>query len=131
MAKARFKNVDRARRRLKAIPFKVKRELQAALDKSGEELAAAMRRAAPEDEGDLIASIHYRKRDFLQQQDQLGGVIVAGDDDVFYARMVEFGTPQQVAQPFFYPTYRSFRRRIKSRRSRAVNKAIKSVLGIG
>lgn len=130
MARARFRNVQRARRRLKAIPFKVKRELQAALDKSGEELAAAMIRAAPLDDGDLRASIDYRKRDFLQQQDQLGGFVVAGNEKAFYARMVEFGTPEQAAQPYFYPTYRSFRRRMKSRRTRAVRKAIKSVLGV-
>lgn len=125
MAKARFSNVGRANRRLKAIPFEVKRAVQAAIDQNGAELVAAMKRAAPEDEGDLIASIHYRKRDFVSQQDQLGGVVVAGDDEVFYARMVEFGTPLQVAQPFFHPIYRAYRRRMKNRRSRAARKAIK------
>lgn len=47
----------------------------------------------------------------------------AGPSD--YAVHQEFGTHDMPASPFFWPVYRSFRKRWASRRSRAVSKAIK------
>ena len=41
-----------------------------------------------------------------------------------YSRAVEFGAPGRPAEPFFYPTYRKLKRRLKARRSRVVKKAI-------
>lgn len=66
--------------------------------------------------------------------------ISAGNSKVRYAHMVEFGTaphinggkfagtqhPGTAAQPFFYPAYRALRKRVKSRISRATNKAAKA-----
>jgi HK97 gp10 family phage protein len=71
--------------------------------------------------------------------------ISAGNSAVRYAHLVEFGTrphpqggmfkgtdhPGTAAQPFFYPAYRALRRRVKSRISRATNKAAKKVAGNG
>jgi HK97 gp10 family phage protein len=69
--------------------------------------------------------------------------ISAGNSKVRYAHLVEFGTaphinggkfkgtqhPGTPAQPFFYPAYRALRKRVKSRISRATNKAAKKVAG--
>jgi len=69
--------------------------------------------------------------------------ISAGNSKARYAHLVEFGTaphinggrfkgtqhPGTAAQPFFYPAYRALRKRVKSRISRATNKAAKKVAG--
>lgn len=77
-------------------------------------------------------------------------IIYAGSSEAFYARWVEFGTqshnvyrtadvsrgrgqswgvmhPGAAAHPFFWPAYRAMRSRIKSRITRAINKAIRSL----
>lgn len=69
--------------------------------------------------------------------------ISAGNSKVRYAHLVEFGTaphinagkfagtqnPGAAAQPFFFPAYRALRKRVKSRITRATNKAAKKVAG--
>jgi HK97 gp10 family phage protein len=52
--------------------------------------------------------------------------IFAGSKDAFYARWNEFGTEKMSAQPFFFPSYRAMRKRIKSRITREMKKAIRS-----
>ncbi|MGF7005800.1 HK97-gp10 family putative phage morphogenesis protein [Aminobacter sp. BE322] len=75
--------------------------------------------------------------------------VFAGNEKAYYARWVEFGVAQQqagqkvtdksgrtrksrrttkggAAQPFFFPSYRAMRKRIKSRITRAMKKAIQS-----
>lgn len=70
----------------------------------------------------------------------LSVAITAGNGKVRYAHIVEFGSrphinggkfagsqhPGTAAQPFFYPAYRALRKRVKSRISRATNKAAKA-----
>ena len=64
--------------------------------------------------------------------------ISAGNTKVRYAHLVEFGTapheirpgvqhPGAQAKPFFYPSYRALRKKVKSRITRATNKAAKRV----
>lgn len=74
--------------------------------------------------------------------------IHAGDARAWYARIVEFGTRNartiqnyfghkgvnvtvaaMPAQPFFYPAYRTLKKRMKSRLTRAARKAIKEGAG--
>ncbi len=83
--------------------------------------------------------------------------IYAGDDEAWYSRFVEFGTaphnaasgggtkagqkqlasggglghPGSAAQPFFFVSYRANRKRVKSRITRAINKAAKDVAAGG
>jgi HK97 gp10 family phage protein len=49
-----------------------------------------------------------------------------GADDAFYARWVEFGTVKMTAQPFFFVSWRSMKKRVRSRIARNVRKAIKA-----
>ncbi|PKA40450.1 hypothetical protein CWR43_28140 [Rhizobium sullae] len=74
--------------------------------------------------------------------------VYAGNEKAFYASFVEFGTaphnvatgggnksfsgvanghPGSTAQPFFFPSYRSLKKRIQSRIKREMKKAIKFV----
>lgn len=110
--------------RMGRIPEKVKRRINRANEKSAEELAAMMVRLAPRDEGDLIASIRY----FEVTGVQGGGIawrVTAGDNDAFYARMVEFGNGTAPARGFFYPSVRALRRLIRNRQLRAFRQGLK------
>jgi len=112
--------------RMERIPVKVKRRINAANEKSAEQLAAMMVRLVPTDDHDLQRSITYYE--LTGYRGDGGGIVwrvVAGDDTAFYARMVEHGTPNRAATPFFYPTYRSLRRLIKSRQRAAFRQGIK------
>lgn len=64
----------------------------------------------------------------LAQSSSLEGLritIFAGDDKAFYARWVEFGTQKAAASPFFYPSYRALKRRVKGRITREMRKAVR------
>jgi|GEM_PF-2096366 len=113
--------------RMGRIPDKVKRRINAANEKSAEDLVAMMVRLVPVDQGDLQRSINYYEVAGYRGTDG-GGVtwrVVAGDDKAFMARWVEFGTPKTPAQAFFFPAYRAMRRLIKQRQLRAWRQGLK------
>jgi HK97 gp10 family phage protein len=85
---------------------------------------------------------------------ELAFAVTAGDDKAFYARWVEFGTvagrvggvtrnasgrvrkvyrdhPGTAAQPFFYPIYRSLKKRLLNRVARAAGKGARKAAGGG
>jgi hypothetical protein len=111
--------------RMERIPPAVRKRINAANEKSAEELAAMMVRLSPEPiTGALTRSIRY----YELATTEGGGVIwrvVAGNDEAFYARMVEHGTPNAAARPFFYVSYRALRRLIKRRQLSAFRAALK------
>lgn len=112
--------------RMAAIPPKVKRRINAANEKSAEELAAMMIRLAPTPiTGDLLKSITY----YEVTGNAGAGIVwrvVAGDDEGFHARFVEFGAAKGSApRPFFYPSVRALRRLIKNRQLRAFRQGMK------
>lgn len=112
--------------RMGRIPDKVKRRINAANEKSAEDLVAMMVRLAPVDDGILRRSITYYE--VTGYRGAGGGVtwrVVAGDEDAFYARFVEFGNGLVVAQPFFYASWRAMRRIIKQRQLRAWRQGLK------
>ncbi len=150
--KWRIKRESSARERFGAQLLKITPEMARNLgqvnENSAERLAAMMVRFAPKDSGDLIASIKYYRVD----KGPGGGFawrVAAGDQDAYYARMVEFGTVgakkgQEVtnasgrvrrsgrthsgtdAHPFFYPALRVLRRTIRRQQRAAITKAVKS-----
>lgn len=107
--------------RFAKIPKAMRTEVRVAIDKSADELVAMQQRLVPVEHGDLRDSI--RKED---GRHDLSVEVKAGSRNIFYAKMVEFGTVKMQARPFFFPSYRALRARIRSRISRAVNKAVKS-----
>jgi HK97 gp10 family phage protein len=108
-----------------------------ALQKSGDELAAAQRALAEtsRDTGKLIESIHVTMPGHsAPAYSQPGGSRVAGETevivsvgntDVRYPHLVEYGTANAEAQPFFWPAFRLLRKRAQNRINRAAKKAVK------
>lgn len=129
------KQSERLRRRLDAIPAAVKEAVTPALVKSGNELAQTMRQLAPVKTGALRDSIAVTlPGQATPPYSQPGGSVVAlenqvlvtaGNSDVRYPHLVEYGTTDTVAQPFFWTAYRLNKKRLTSRIKRAIRKAVK------
>lgn len=122
-------------KRMRAIPQAARAAVQPALVKSAEEIAALQRGLAPEDDGDLKASITVTgPGQSTPPYSQPGGAMVVpenqaaitvGNSDVRYPHLQEYGTTFHPAQPFFWPGYRLGRKRALDRIKRAVGKAIR------
>ena len=136
MARTTTTGLDAMRRKMAAIPRKIRAEMETSLAASAEELVAMQKRLAPVDGGQLRDSIRWVRgtvsgvrgmRGALTAEnvsrDNMTATVLTTD---FKAAFVEFGTVKRTATPFFFPAYRALKRRIKSRISRAVNKAIKA-----
>lgn len=108
-----------------------------ALLKSGDELASAQKALAEtsRDTGALIDSIAVTMPGHATPAySQPGGsrvagetevIVTAGNSEVRYPHLVEFGTSDTDAQPFFWPAFRLLRKRAQNRINRAAKKAVK------
>jgi HK97 gp10 family phage protein len=108
-----------------------------ALLKSGNELARYQKLLAEtsRDTGALIDSIEVTAPgQHTPPFSQPGGSRVAGEtevlvtvgnEDVRYPHLVEYGTANAEAQPFFWPALRLLRKRLQNRINRAAKKAVK------
>lgn len=143
------KGLDQLKAKLAKLPLAAKLAATEALMQGANELADMQRRLVPVDDGDLRASIvvtppgattpPYSQPGGSRTAGPLEAIVTAGNTDVRYAHLVEFGAAPHVAggkfkgaqhpgmraEPFFWPSYRALRRRIKSRTARAISKAIK------
>jgi HK97 gp10 family phage protein len=120
---------------LAKLPKEVKKDLQASMTASANVLAGKMKANAPKDDGDLTASIRVDEFD----RGGIGAVVKAGGPlttkpvregqsaTYDYALAAELGTQEQLASPFFYPTYRRERRSIRAKASKAVRDAVERV----
>jgi HK97 gp10 family phage protein len=129
--------LKRLQRRLKAIPEGVKAAVMPALEKSGQELVATMKQLAEtsRDSGDLIDSIAMTPAgQSTPPYSQPGGskvvpenavMVTAGNTDVRYPHLVEYGTAKAPAQSFFWPAFRLLRKRLTNRVKRAVGKSVR------
>lgn len=142
---SRIEGLDRLSRKLKLLPQRAVEAAARSLEESAEDLVKMMRRLVPKDSGDLAKSIGWTWGDAPKGAMVLGtfkgkgGVskakssltitVYAGGKgpgfDAFYARFQEFGTIHMSANPFFFPSYRTKRRAIRSKLTRDVKKAIK------
>lgn len=137
------------------LPFKVKRELVAAIKQEADRLAEAIRAEAPVETGALRDSVKVRRtRNDLTLYVTAGGaattkyydrstgyeraVVIDGRDNegiakqadgagvsYDYALAVEYGTANEQAQPFFYPTARAMEDEIRENIEAAIEKALK------
>lgn len=114
--------IETIKRRMLAVPKKLRAAAEDELRRTGERMAEDMRRDAPVDDGDLRDSIHVRAID--DAADQVG-VRVASSD--WKANLVEFGTSRSPAQPFFFPNYRRHRRKVKAGLTRVLRRAAKDL----
>lgn len=129
--------LQRLQKRLEAIPKAVRDAVEPALEKSGDELASAMKALAEpsRDTGDLIDSITFTTAgNMTPPYSQPGGsqvvpdnavMVTAGNANVRYAHLVEYGTQKAHAQPFFWPAYRLLKKRLSRRIKRAVSKSVR------
>lgn len=125
----------RLQKRLKAIPRAVKQAVVPALMTSGNELADRMMALAPEDTGALADSITvtppggttppYSQPGGSQTAGETQVLVTAGNSEVRYPHLVEYGTEEAAAQPYFWPAYRLTKKRITNRVKRAVRKAVR------
>lgn len=121
--------------RMRAIPLAARQAIKPALMKSAYEIQDVMEQLAPEDTGDLMNSIAVTgPGETTPPYSQPGGsmtvpenaaVITAGNTDVRYAHLVEYGTSHSEAQSFFWPAYRTMRKKAGNQIKRAIGKAIK------
>lgn len=120
------------------VPAKVEAATRKAMEKGAQELVEMMKRLAPVDSGDLRDSIGWTwgdapagsftilKASSGAEYGALQITVYAGNRQAFYARWQEYGTSKTPAHPFFFPAYRAMRKRIKSRITREMRKAIKA-----
>lgn len=132
------------RRKLtKTIPDRVRERTRAAMEKGADEIVKMAKALVPVDSGALRDSIGWTWGDAPKGSITLGTSKPAGDGDeritiyagtrnknlgdldAFYVRFVEFGTRNMTAHPFFFPSYRTLKRRVKSRITREMRKAIR------
>lgn len=139
------------KKRLLSMPEKMRRRVDEALSKSADELVADIKAAAPVSPGGGELRDSIRKEPLGDDRigyKVVGGKKGKGRQG-WYIRFVEFGTqpgkrgervastgakqakngrlvyrthPGNAAQPFFFPTYRKNKSRIRSRRTRALKK---------
>lgn len=148
-------------RRMRAIPEAARKAVQPALLREANKIADTMRLLAPVDEGDLKKSIAvtgpgqatppYSQPGGAMVAPELTAVITAGNAEVRYAHLVEFGAaphdvskgaatvegriravfkggtqhPGAPAQPFFWPGFRVHRKKTLAAIKRAIGKAIR------
>jgi len=136
--------LDRLRRKLtKTIPDRVRQRTRAAMEKGADEIVALAKSLVPVDSGALRDSIGWTWGDAPEGSITLGHVKASkdgdeaitiyagtrnkrlGDKDAFYVRFVEFGTQNMAPHPFFYPAYRTLKRRVKGRITREMKKGIR------
>ena len=128
------------------IPAKVREAVAKALEQGATEIVNFAKALVPVDSGALRDSIGWTWGDAPKGSITIGKVarrkdgdmvitIYAGtrskdlgNMDAFYARFVEFGTQNMTARPFFYPAYRTVKRRVKGRVTRNMRKAIKEAV---
>ena len=143
-------------RRLRALPAAVRVPVQKAVTDGAGEIARMQRNLAPVKSGKLRDSAstsrlpgRRRRRTRSRAADgttrEFEALVTAGNAEVRYAHLVEYGTapheaggqmegarhPGTAAQPFFWPGYRLTRARVRSKVKRTITKAIKTAWGSG
>ncbi|WP_410824341.1 HK97-gp10 family putative phage morphogenesis protein [Methylobacterium oryzisoli] len=132
---ARSRQLDRLTKKLEAIPERVREAVAPSLQKSGNELVGTMKTLAPEDTGDLKRSLTVTPGgQATPPYSQPGGsqvvpvgavAVTAGNAEVRYPHLVEYGTVEAPAQAFFWPSFRLLRKRITNRTKRDLRKAVR------
>ncbi|PDS97521.1 hypothetical protein CO659_12715 [Rhizobium sp. S9] len=146
-----IKGLKELQRKLDRLPQVAKERIREAMEQGAGEIVTMMRSLVPTDSGDLRDSIAWtwgrapKGAMTLGKVQSVGGdltiTVYAGNATAYYARFVEFGTashtaggkfagatiPAIPASPFFFVSYRANRKKVKSRITRAINKAAKEV----
>lgn len=109
--------------------------------KQADSLVRQIRQLAPKGAtGKLAASVNWTwgaapegARTLATTSNPKGGknvilaTIYAGGKSAYYAPFVEFGTTKMAAQPFFFPTYRANKKRIRGAMSRRIREVVRGL----
>lgn len=126
-------------RRMRAIPLAVREGVAPSLLKGGEIVADAIRSLAPDDPRTDAPDLHSSvvvtgPGQSTPPYSQPGGesvvpenavAVTVGNTDVRYPHLVEYGTKNAAAQPYFWPGFRLSRKRAAGVIKRAISKAIR------
>lgn len=136
----------RLQKKLHQLPAAYQQEIFKAMEMGAEATASMARGLVPVDTGTLRRSINWTWGDapegsmVLSDKEapkgaEVGAIekitVYAGGPDAYYARWVEFGTVNQPAQPYFYPAWRSSKKKVLSRNKSAMNKVARKVAAGG
>lgn len=145
---------DRLREKLNALVPGINDAINGANEKSATELATAIKAAAPVATGEYRDSIVAKPVDdsagridrsirttfratigrgprqgqTISRTARAVNTLAWGIFALYIWQYLEFGTRKQAAQPHIMPLYRAYRKRIRSRNSREINKRIKQVV---
>jgi len=146
---SKVQGLDRFKAAMKRMPASVKATAISSTLQGANELVALQKSLVPVDKGDLRDSIvvtppggttpPYSQPGGSRTAGPIQAIVTAGNTKVRYAHLVEFGVaphvnggehagtqnPGYAAEPFFWPSFRALRGRIKGRITRNINKAIK------
>jgi HK97 gp10 family phage protein len=128
-------------RQMHRMPNEVRSAIKQSLAQVADEITDYQRRLVPVASGKLKESIVsiFGDKPAAPNSGVIGGGgtilgdpdltlwILAGSEEAYYARWVEFGTVAQRGQPFFFPPYRAFRRRGRRMVGNAMRKAMRRV----
>lgn len=133
----------RFQERMARIPVAAREAVVPALLKGAEEIAQMQRQLAERsrDTGALIESITvtppgqatpaYSQPGGARVAGEMEAIVTAGNRDVRYPHLVEHGTAEAEAQPFFWPGFRLARKRAAARIKRGIGKAVRDNWGNG
>ena len=116
------------------MPKRVENATRKAMEKGAQEMVDMAKRLVPVESGSLRDSINWTWGEAPKGATVLAestpterGLKITVYATDFKARWLEFGTVKMRAQPYFFPSWRTLRKRIKSRIVREQRKAIKFV----
>jgi HK97 gp10 family phage protein len=117
---------DDLQRYFNGLTGKMRKQLAGVIDDEANQLADAIRAAAPSKEtAHLRNSVRVEPgRDDLEKWVAAGGSATTVHN-YDYSLAVEFGTEHNAAQPFFWPTYRARRDKIRQNIMTAIEQALK------
>ena len=129
-------SIEQFERNMEARKARLRAAVRPALEKGAKELQQSMLSLVPRDSGALANSIAITlPGDNTPAYSQPGGsrvagesevLVTAGNEQVRYAHLVEFGKKTAHAQPFFFLAYRLQKKRIADRIKRALRKALRN-----
>lgn len=131
--------LSRIQQRMAMIPRRVREAVAPELIKQGSDLAVTMRILAPRDTGALQESIEVTgPGQATPAYSQPGGstvvpdtavAVTVGNTDVRYPHLVEYGTKNAPAHPFFWPAVRMQRKKMTGAIKRAISRAVRDNWG--
>lgn len=120
-----------------SVPAEVKKKLTRAVATNAKELQAAIKAAAPVDDGDLKAGI--KDTDTSGAEGYIRHTVKTHSPKPAsakyrhkgYATYIEYGTERQEKDPFFFPTFNSLKPKFEKRNKSAIRRGMKQAMKNG